>query len=53
MSTSAVASLTAGALFGAALSAAGVSPPAVILAQMRLEDLHMLKVFMTASAASA
>jgi len=43
----------AGSAFGAALTASGVWKPAIILDQMRFHDLHMLKVFMTASSASA
>ncbi|KAK5174847.1 hypothetical protein LTR16_011480, partial [Cryomyces antarcticus] len=44
---------TAGALFGAALASSGVWSPSVITSQMRLEDFHMLKVFLSASASSA
>ncbi|EED22494.1 conserved hypothetical protein [Talaromyces stipitatus ATCC 10500] len=42
----------AGALFGSALTASGVYLPSVILSQMELQDLHMLKVFLTAGSAS-
>ncbi|KAI1832326.1 hypothetical protein DTO006G1_1979 [Penicillium roqueforti] len=42
----------AGALFGSVLTASGVYLPSVILSQMKLEDFHMLKVFLTAGSAS-
>jgi hypothetical protein len=42
-----------GAFFGAALTASGVWNPSTIVEQMRLQNFHMLKVFMTASSASA
>ncbi|KAF2799282.1 hypothetical protein K505DRAFT_266081 [Melanomma pulvis-pyrius CBS 109.77] len=42
-----------GASFGAALAASGVWNPSTIIEQMQLHDFHMLKVFMTASSASA
>jgi hypothetical protein len=45
--------LAAGAIFGAALTAAGVYHPSVIIGQMRMEDFLMLKVFLTATATSA
>jgi hypothetical protein len=53
MAPNIVASATSGMLFGAALSAAGVASPSVILQQLRLEDFHMLEVFLTATASSA
>lgn len=46
-------SILSGALFGAALTAAGVYSPAVIISQMKLESFHMLKIFLSASATSA
>ncbi|KUJ12589.1 YeeE/YedE family protein [Mollisia scopiformis] len=46
-------SLAAGAVFGAALTAAGVYSPSVIVGQMQLSDFHMLKAFLAASASSA
>jgi hypothetical protein len=46
-------SLASGALFGAAITAAGVYSPAVITGQMNFTDFHMLKVFIAASASSA
>ncbi|KAF5870267.1 uncharacterized protein Bfra_009650 [Botrytis fragariae] len=52
-STSGAKSILSGALFGAALTAAGVYSPAVIISQMKLESFHMLKVFLSASATSA
>ncbi|KAL4903980.1 hypothetical protein BDW74DRAFT_31352 [Aspergillus multicolor] len=42
-----------GALFGAALTLSGVYLPTTIISQMQLQDFHMLKVFLTASSASA
>ena len=47
--------LTAGAglVFGAALTAANVFSPSVILSQMELKDFHMLNVFLSATATSA
>ncbi|OCK84862.1 hypothetical protein K432DRAFT_400810 [Lepidopterella palustris CBS 459.81] len=44
---------TAGLLFGAALASSGVWSPEVIITQMQLQDFHMVKVFLTASAISA
>lgn len=46
-------SVAAGAVFGAALTAAGVYSPSVIIGQMQLSDFHMLKAFLAASASSA
>lgn len=48
-----LATATSGVAFGAALSAAGVASPSVIISQLRLEDFHMLEVFLTATASSA
>ncbi|KAK3939826.1 hypothetical protein QBC46DRAFT_387065 [Diplogelasinospora grovesii] len=42
-----------GAAFGAALTAAGVYQPAVIVSQLRLENWHMIQAFLTAAAGSA
>jgi len=42
-----------GTVFGAALTAAGVYLPSVIVDQMALREFHMIKVFLTASASSA
>lgn len=53
MSTSLITSGMAGTLFGSALTASGVYLPSVIMSQMELRDFHMLKVFLTASSASA
>jgi hypothetical protein len=53
MSTNPLATAASGALFGAALTAAGVVSPATIIAQMKLTDLRMLKVFITATGTSA
>ena len=46
-------SVAAGAIFGAALTAAGVYSPSVIIGQMRLTDFDMMKAFLGASASSA
>lgn len=53
ISTTEARSILSGALFGAALTAAGVYSPTVIISQMKLESFHMLKVFLSASATSA
>jgi hypothetical protein len=45
--------LAAGAIFGAALTSAGVYSPSVIIGQMKLRDFLMLKVFISATATSA
>jgi len=52
-SASIMATAGAGAIFGAALTASGVYSPSIILSQMRLEDFHMLQVFLTATGSSA
>lgn len=48
-----MATVGAGALFGAALASSGVYLPSVIVSQMEMKDYHMLKVFLTASGSSA
>jgi hypothetical protein len=53
MSTTTIKSVTSGAIFGAAVTAAGVFSPSVIVRQMQLQEFHMLKVFLAASASSA
>ncbi|RDW82476.1 hypothetical protein BP6252_03588 [Coleophoma cylindrospora] len=53
MSTNLLAGGVAGALFGVALVASGVFSPSIIIAQMHLQDFHMLKVFLGGSATSA
>ena len=53
MASDTLRSAGAGAAFGAALTASRVYLPSVIINQMRLQDFHMLEVFLTASAASA
>jgi hypothetical protein len=53
MSSSTLRSVASGAAFGAALTAAGVYSPAVIIGQLKLENFHMLKTFIAASASSA
>lgn len=42
-----------GIIFGAALTAAEVWSPKVIIDQMTLRDYHMLKVFLSANAVGA
>ena len=51
--TTTFTSTSAGAIFGAALTASRVYLPTVIRSQMQLRDFHMLEVFLTASATSA
>jgi hypothetical protein len=53
MSANPLAVAVSGAIFGATLTAAGVVSPATIIGQMKLTDLHMLKVFITATGTSA
>jgi len=53
MSTNPFATAASGAIFGAALTAAGVGAPSTIIRQMKLTDLHMLQVFVTATGSSA
>ncbi|KFY25348.1 hypothetical protein V491_01791, partial [Pseudogymnoascus sp. VKM F-3775] len=53
MATQTISTATSGLLFGAALSAAGVASPSIIISQLRLENFHMLEVFLTATAGSA
>lgn len=53
MTVAAIAEYGAGAAFGSALFASGVYSPAVISAQLKLSNFHMVKSFMTASASSA
>ncbi|KAL1845030.1 hypothetical protein VTK73DRAFT_1308 [Phialemonium thermophilum] len=48
-----MATVLTGAVFGAALVAAGVFQPSVILSQFRLENWHMMQSFLTATACSA
>lgn len=45
--------LVSGAAFGAALVAAGVHQPAVILGQLKFENWHMLETFLAAAASSS
>jgi hypothetical protein len=45
--------IASGAIFGAALTAAGVYSPTVIIGQMHFTDFHMLKAFLAASASSS
>lgn len=51
--SSVVTDVVTGAIFGSALTAAGVYQPSVILSQMQLRNFHMLQVFLGASAISA
>ena len=46
-------SIASGAIFGASLTAAGVYSPSVIIGQLHLQDFHMMKSFLAASASSA
>lgn len=41
-----------GAAFGAALVAAGVYQPSVIIAQLKFENWHMVQAFLAAAASS-
>ena len=41
-----------GAFFGAALVAAGVYQPAVIIGQLKLANFHMIQTFLAAAASS-
>lgn len=47
-----ISSALTGGLFGAALTVSGVYLPNTIISQMKLQDFHMLKVFLTASSVS-
>ena len=42
-----------GGIFGFALAFAGVASPSVIIMQLDLTSMHMLKVFISATATSA
>lgn len=53
MSVLAIKSALSGVIFGAALTTAGMFSPDVILGQLKLQDFHMLKTFLIASASSA
>ena len=53
MSSEVAANTARGVIFGAALTAAGVALPSVIVDQMHMREFHMMKVFLTASASSA
>lgn len=53
MATTLLPPLASGAIFGSALTLAGVASPRVIVDQLRLADFHMLLAFMSASACSA
>ncbi|KAF4635757.1 hypothetical protein G7Y89_g2349 [Cudoniella acicularis] len=45
--------IASGALFGSALTAAGMYSPSTIIGQMHLTNFHMMKGFLAASASSA
>ncbi|KAG5980418.1 hypothetical protein E4U55_004035 [Claviceps digitariae] len=47
------ATAISGAAFGAAMAAAGFHDPGVVISQFKLEDWHMVKTFLAATAASA
>jgi len=53
MATFILKSIASGAVFGAALTAAGVYSPSIIIGQMYFTNFHMLKAFIAASASSA
>jgi len=53
MAASPLNAVLSGAIFGAALTAAGVYSPTVIIQQMKFQDFHMMKAFLSASASSA
>jgi len=53
METLSPRSILSGALFGAALTAAGVYSPTIIIQQMHFEDFRMMKAFLSAAASSA
>jgi hypothetical protein len=53
MSELELTTVVSGAVFGAALMSAGVYSPHIIIGQMQLENFHMLKAFLAASASSA
>src|ERR1700761_1914500 len=46
-------SAASGGIFGAALTASGVYSPSIIVGQLRLQNFHMIKSFVAASACSA
>ncbi|KAK3353643.1 hypothetical protein B0T25DRAFT_218683 [Lasiosphaeria hispida] len=45
--------IISGGVFGAGLTASGMYQPAVIMAQLKFENFHMIQVFLTATASSA
>jgi hypothetical protein len=45
--------VVSGLAFGAALVAAGVYQPGVIISQLKLEDWHMIQAFLAATASSS
>lgn len=45
--------LLCGTAFGAALAAAGVHQPVVIVSQLTMDNFHMLESFLAAAASSA
>ena len=52
MDSKALKSLVAGSAFGFALTKATVFPPTVIIDQLLLRNMHMLRVFLTATSIS-
>ncbi|KAI6785197.1 uncharacterized protein J7T54_006839 [Emericellopsis cladophorae] len=48
-----MATFLSGAAFGAAMLAAGFYNPAIVLAQLKFENSHMIQAFLAATAASA
>ncbi|KAF2434197.1 hypothetical protein EJ08DRAFT_606182 [Tothia fuscella] len=53
MPNSSLATLISGAIFGASMGVAGVVAPSIVVAQMKLENFHMIRVFLAATGSSA
>lgn len=47
-----MATVLAGASFGAAMIAAGFYNPAVVISQLKFENWHMMQAFLAATASS-
>ncbi len=47
-----MATVLSGMAFGAALTAAGVYQPSVIISQLQLQNWHMIQSFLAAAASS-
>lgn len=48
-----MATLLSGAAFGAAMVAAGLHQPSIVVSQMKFENWHMVQTFLAATASSA